>query len=445
LPQQHSLPQKGGIPVRIYDLIMKKRDGGELAREEIDWIIAGYTNGELPDYQISALLMAIFFRGMTTEETVNLTLAMVHSGAMLDLSAIEGVKVDKHSTGGVADTTTLVLAPLVAACGAPVAKLSGRGLGHTGGTIDKLESIPGMRLELSETEFIANVRRYGIAIMGQTGDLTPADKKLYALRDVTATVDSIPLIASSVMSKKIAAGADGIVLDVKVGRGAFMKDLDSAKRLAGLMEKIGESVGRKTSAHITSMDQPLGLAIGNALEIVEAIDVLKGHGSRDLLEVCLLLGADMLLIAGVATGREEAVSLLNRALENGAALDKFKELISIQGGDSRVVDHPGLLPQAKHVESWIAEADVYIDDLMALDLGLVAMKLGAGRLKKEDLIDPAVGIMLGGKAGDPVKMGEPVATVYANDGGRLEWALQEIRKYILLSGHNVARPQLIYS
>ncbi len=430
--------------MRMYDLIMKKRNGGVLTKEEIDFIISSYTKDYIPDYQMSALLMAIYFRGMTPEETANLTMAMAYSGDVMDLSAIKGIKVDKHSTGGVADTTTLVLAPMVAACGAPVAKMSGRGLGHTGGTIDKLESIPGMRVELSEEEFIDNVNKYGIAVIGQTKNLTPADKKLYALRDVTATVDSIPLIASSVMSKKIAAGADAIVLDVKVGRGAFMKDLESAKALAKLMVDIGNSVGRKTVAHVTNMDYPLGLAIGNALEIIEAVQVLKGHGSKDLLEVCMLLGSDMLQIAGVAKDDKEARAKLKEALDSGKALQKFKEFIKAQGGDERVVDDLSLLPQAKYIRPWIADRDVYIKDLMALDLGLVAMKLGAGREKKEDKIDLAVGIMLGGKVGDIVRKGEPIATIYANDEGKAEWALNEIKKYILLSDEPVERPTLIF-
>ena len=430
--------------MRMYDLIMKKRDGGVLTKEEIDFIISSYTKDYLPDYQMSALAMAIYFRGMTPEETAHLTMAMAYSGDVMDLSAIKGIKVDKHSTGGVADTTTLVLAPMVAACGAPVAKMSGRGLGHTGGTIDKLESIPGMRIELSEEEFTDNVNKYGIAIIGQTKNLTPADKKLYALRDVTATVDSIPLIASSVMSKKIAAGADAIVLDVKVGRGAFMKDLESAKALAKLMVDIGNSVGRKTVAHVTNMDYPLGLAIGNALEIIEAVQVLKGHGSKDLLEVCMLLGSDMLQIAGVAKDDTEARAKLKEALDSGKALQKFKEFIKAQGGDERVVDDFSLLPQAKYVRPWIADRDVYIKDMMALDLGLVAMKLGAGREKKEDKIDLAVGIMLGGKVGDIIRKGEPIATIYANDESKLEWAFDEIKKYILLSDEPVERPTLIF-
>ncbi|ORX24575.1 pyrimidine-nucleoside phosphorylase [Thermoanaerobacterium sp. PSU-2] len=430
--------------MRMYDLIMKKRDGGTFTKDEIDFIISSYTKDYIPDYQMSALLMAIYFNGMTNEETANMTMAMAHSGDVLDLSEIKGIKVDKHSTGGVADTTTLVLAPLVAACGAPVAKMSGRGLGHTGGTIDKLESIPGMRVELSEQEFIDNVNKYGIAVVGQSSNLTPADKKLYALRDVTATVDSIPLIASSIMSKKIASGADGIVLDVKVGRGAFMKDIESAKKLANLMVEIGNSVGRKTIAHVTNMDEPLGLAIGNSLEVVEAIDVLKGNGSKDLIDVCMVLGADMLTIAGVAKDTDEAKKMMEEALTSGKALEKFREFIKAQGGDERIVDDLSLLPQAKYVESWIADEDLYIKDLYALDLGLIAMRLGAGRSTKEDTIDLSVGIMLGGKIGDFIKKGQPIATVYANDKNKLDWAMNEIKKYILVSGQYVERPQLIY-
>ncbi|AEF17951.1 pyrimidine-nucleoside phosphorylase [Thermoanaerobacterium xylanolyticum LX-11] len=430
--------------MRMYDLIMKKRDGGTFTKDEIDFIISSYTKDYIPDYQMSALLMAIYFNGMTNEETAHMTMAMAHSGDVLDLSEIRGIKVDKHSTGGVADTTTLVLAPLVAACGAPVAKMSGRGLGHTGGTIDKLESIPGMRVELSEREFIDNVNKHGIAVVGQSSNLTPADKKLYALRDVTATVDSIPLIASSIMSKKIASGADGIVLDVKVGRGAFMKDIESAKKLANLMVEIGNSVGRKTVAHVTNMDEPLGLAIGNSLEVVEAIDVLKGNGSKDLIDVCMVLGADMLTIAGVAKDTDEAKKMMEEALASGKALEKFREFIKAQGGDERIVDDLSLLPQAKYVKAWVADEDLYIKDLYALDLGLIAMRLGAGRSTKEDAIDLSVGIMLGGKIGDFIKKGQPIATVYANDKNKLDWALNEIKKYILVSGQYVERPQLIY-
>ncbi|MDI6604351.1 MAG: pyrimidine-nucleoside phosphorylase [Thermoanaerobacteraceae bacterium] len=431
--------------MRMYDLIMKKRDGGILSKEEINFIISSYTKDYLPDYQMSALLMAIYFNGMSPGETADLTMAMAYSGEIMDLSNIKGIKVDKHSTGGVADTTTLVLAPLVAACGVPVAKMSGRGLGHTGGTIDKLESIPGMRVELSKEEFINNINKYGIAVMGQSGNIAPADKKIYALRDVTATVDSIPLIASSIMSKKIAAGADGIVLDVKVGRGAFMKDLDSAKKLSNLMVDIGNLVGKKTIAHITNMDQPLGLAIGNSLEVAEAIEVLKGHGSKDLLEVCMTLGIDMLKVAGIVKNDDKAKEMLNNALKSGIALKKFKEFIKAQGGDERVVDDITLLPQAKFVEEWTADKEVYIKDLPAFELGLIAMKLGAGRERKEDVIDLSVGIMLGGKTGDVIKKGYPIATVYANNKDRLDWAIENLKRCIVLSDEFVERPSLIYT
>lgn len=429
--------------MRMYDLIKKKRDGQSLTKSEIDYIVEGFTSGEIPDYQMAALAMAIYFRGMNLEETVNLTLAMVHSGERLDLSSIPGVKVDKHSTGGVADTTTLVLAPLVAACGVPVAKLAGRGLGHTGGTIDKLESIPGLKVELSAEEFIGNVKKHGIAIAAQSAELTPADKKLYALRDVTATVDSIPLIASSIMSKKIAAGAEAIVLDVKVGRGAFMKDLASARELARIMVNIGKSVGRETVAYITNMDQPLGLAIGNGLEVAEAIRVLRGEGSRDLVTLCLELGSTMLVLGRKAKDKEEAQEKLQAALTSGAALEKFREFIVAQGGEGRVVEDLSLLPQAKFKASWTAEEDVYLADLPAERLGQLAMELGAGRQKKDDRIDLAVGIVLGGKIGDRIGKGRPIATIYANEEAKLEGALAELKRVIKLSATPVSPPPLI--
>jgi len=425
----------GGIVVsmRIYDLIKKKRDGGVLTREEIEFIVKGFTSGEIPDYQMAALAMAIYFQGMNMEETVHLTLAMADSGVRLDLSSIPGIKVDKHSTGGVADTTTLVLAPLVASCGVPVAKLSGRGLGHTGGTIDKLESIPGLKVELSLEKFKENVKKYGIAIASQTEDLAPADKKLYALRDVTATVDSIPLIASSVMSKKIAAGADAIVLDVKVGQGAFMKDLPSARKLAQVMVEIGRSADRRTIAYITSMDQPLGLAIGNSLEVVEAIQVLRGGGTQDLVNLCLELGSAMLVLGGKAKDKGEGKEKLKEALASGRALEKFREFILAQGGEGRVVEDLSLLPQARFKESWVAKEEVYIAELPAEKLGQVAMKLGAGREKKGQKIDLAVGLVLGGKVGGRIEKGEPIVTVYANDKGKLKAALEELKALIKLS------------
>ncbi|MCG0278268.1 MAG: pyrimidine-nucleoside phosphorylase [Thermanaeromonas sp.] len=419
--------------MRIYDLIKKKRNGGVLTRQEIEFIVKGFTSGEIPDYQMAALAMAIYFQGMNIEETVHLTLAMADSGVRLDLSSIPGIKVDKHSTGGVADTTTLVLAPLVASCGVPVAKLSGRGLGHTGGTIDKLESIPGLKVELSLEEFKENVKKYGIAIASQSEELAPADKKLYALRDVTATVDSIPLIASSVMSKKIAAGADAIVLDVKVGQGAFMKDLPSARKLAQVMVDIGRSVGRKTIAYITNMDQPLGLAIGNSLEVAEAIQVLRGEGSQDLVNLCLELGSAMLVLGGKAKDKEEGKKKLREALASRKALEKFREFILAQGGEVKVVEDLDLLPQARFKESWVAKEEVYIAELPAERLGQVAMKLGAGREKKGQDIDLAVGLVLGGKVGDRIEKGEPIVTVYANDEKKLKAALEELKALIKLS------------
>lgn len=429
--------------MRMYDLIKKKRDGGVLTRQEIEFIVKGFTLGEIPDYQMAALAMAIYFQGMNIEETVNLTLAMVDSGVRLDLSSIPGIKVDKHSTGGVADTTTLVLAPLVSSCGVPVAKLSGRGLGHTGGTIDKLESIPGLKVELSLEEFKENVKKHGIAIASQTEELTPADKKLYALRDVTATVDSIPLIASSIMSKKIAAGADAIVLDVKVGQGAFMKDLPSARKLAQVMVEIGRSVGRRTIAYITNMDQPLGLAIGNSLEVAEAIQVLRGEGSQDLINICLELGSAMLVLGGKAKDKEEGRIKLKEALASRKALEKFREFILAQGGEGKVVEDLNLLPQARFKESWMAKEEVYIAELPAERLGQVAMKLGAGREKKGEEIDLAVGLVLGGKVGDRIEKGEPIVTIYANDEKKLKAALEELKALIKLSPNPVPPLPLI--
>ncbi|MGF7032740.1 pyrimidine-nucleoside phosphorylase [Paenibacillus mucilaginosus] len=400
--------------MRMVDLIQKKRDGKELSREEIGFIIEGYTKGEIPDYQVSALAMAIFFRDMTDRERADLTMAMVHSGETIDLSEIEGVKVDKHSTGGVGDTTTLVLAPLVAALGIPVAKMSGRGLGHTGGTIDKLEAISGFHVEISKEEFVKLVNEHKIAVIGQSGNLTPADKKLYALRDVTATVNSIPLIASSIMSKKIAAGADAIVLDVKTGAGAFMKSVDDAKELAQAMVRIGNNVGRKTMAVISDMSQPLGLAIGNSLEVKEAIDTLKGQGPKDLEELCFALGRQMVFLAGKASSLEEAEEKLKEVIANGKALEKFREFIANQGGDPSVVDHPEKLPQAAFLIEVPAKTDGVVAEIVADEIGTAAMLLGAGRATKESEIDLAVGLMLNKKVGDAVKAGESLVTIHAN-------------------------------
>ena len=400
--------------MRVVDLIEKKQAGLALSQEEINFLIAGYTDGTIPDYQMSALAMAIYFQGMTEEEASYLTMAMVKSGDEIDLSAIHGVKVDKHSTGGVGDTTTLVLAPLVAACGVPVAKMSGRGLGHTGGTTDKLEAIPGFSVTLSPQDFIDHVNRYKIAVVGQSGNLTPADKKLYALRDVTGTVQSIPLIASSIMSKKIAAGADAIVLDVKTGEGAFMKTLADAEALAHTMVKIGHQVGRKTLAVISDMSQPLGYMIGNALEVKEAIQTLQGKGPEDLTELCLVLGGQMLLAANQVSSLEEGKALLQEQIDSGRALEVFKTFLANQGGDTRIVDNPDLLPQARYQIPLLAQSSGVVSQWVADEVGVAAMMLGAGRETKEDIIDPAVGIELCAKVGDPIQEGQPLAIIHSN-------------------------------
>ncbi|HFK1706658.1 MULTISPECIES: pyrimidine-nucleoside phosphorylase [unclassified Bacillus (in: firmicutes)] len=400
--------------MRMVDIIAKKRDGKELMTEEIKFFINGYTDGSIPDYQASALAMAIFFKDMTDRERADLTMAMVESGETIDLSAIEGIKVDKHSTGGVGDTTTLVLGPLVAALDVPVAKMSGRGLGHTGGTIDKLEAVEGFHVEITKEQFIDIVNRDKVAVIGQTGNLTPADKKIYALRDVTGTVNSIPLIASSIMSKKIAAGADAIVLDVKTGAGAFMKTEEDAKELAHAMVRIGNNVGRQTMAVISDMSQPLGFAIGNALEVKEAIDTLKGEGPEDLTELVLVLGSQMVVLAKKANTLEEAREMLIEVMKNGKATEKFKEFLSNQGGDSSIVDNPEKMPQAKYVIDVPAKTSGVISNIVADEIGIAAMLLGAGRATKEDEIDLAVGLMLRKKVGDAVKEGEPFVTIYAN-------------------------------
>ncbi|HDR8159121.1 TPA: pyrimidine-nucleoside phosphorylase [Bacillus cereus] len=400
--------------MRMVDIIAKKRDGKELTTEEIKFFINGYTDGSIPDYQVSALAMAIFFKDMTDRERADLTMAMVESGETIDLSAIEGIKVDKHSTGGVGDTTTLVLGPLVAALDVPVAKMSGRGLGHTGGTIDKLEAVEGFHVEITKEQFIDIVNRDKVAVIGQTGNLTPADKKIYALRDVTGTVNSIPLIASSIMSKKIAAGADAIVLDVKTGAGAFMKTEEDAKELAHAMVRIGNNVGRQTMAVISDMSQPLGCAIGNALEVKEAIDTLKGEGPEDLTELVLVLGSQMVVLAKKANTLEEAREMLIEVMKNGKVTEKFKEFLSNQGGDSSIVDNPEKMPQAKYVIDVPAKTSGVISNIVADEIGIAAMLLGAGRATKEDEIDLAVGLMLRKKVGDAVKEGEPFVTIYAN-------------------------------
>ncbi|WP_409346527.1 pyrimidine-nucleoside phosphorylase [Paenibacillus sp. MBLB4367] len=401
--------------MRTVDLIRKKREGGEMTAEEIAFLIDGYCEGTIPDYQMSAWAMAVCFQGMTARETADLTLAMARSGEQMDLSAIKGVKVDKHSTGGVGDKTTLIVAPLVAAAGVPVAKMSGRGLGHTGGTVDKLEAIPGFNVERSREQFIEQVNVHGLALVSQSGNLTPADKKLYGLRDVTATVESIPLIASSIMSKKIASGADAIVLDVKTGGGAFMKTLEGSIELAQAMVAIGGQVGRETVALITGMDEPLGFAIGNALEVKESIETLRGNGPADLQELCLALGAHMLVLGKRASGFDEAQSLLREAIGSGAALAKLEELIAAQNGDRAVVSDTGRLPGAAKTVPVTAQADGYVAHIDAEAVGVAAMLLGAGRATKEASIDYGVGILLRKKVGDPVQAGETLAELYAQD------------------------------
>ena len=401
--------------MRMYDIIMKKRNGGELSKEEIRFFVDGYTKGEIPDYQVSALMMAIYFQKMTQQETSALTMAMVQSGDMLDLSAIRGIKVDKHSTGGVGDKTSLALTPMVAACGIPVAKMSGRGLGHTGGTIDKLESFPGFTTALTTEQFIENVNKIGIAIMGQTADLAPADKKLYALRDVTATVDNLSLIASSIMSKKLAAGADAIVLDVKTGSGAFMKEEKDARALAEEMVRIGNNAGRKTIAVISDMDQPLGCAVGNALEVKEAINTLNGHGPADFVELCLTLGSQMLLAGGRAQSQKAAREMLQEAIDTGSALKKLAEFVKAQGGDSRAVYDTELLPKARLVQPIPAPASGYVSRIVCDEVGICSLMLGGGRETKESEIDLSVGLILCKKVGDRVEAGEPLAMLHAND------------------------------
>jgi pyrimidine-nucleoside phosphorylase len=427
----------------MVDLIEKKRDGEELSKEEIQFIINGYTEGTIPDYQVSAFTMAVFFNGMTETETADLTLAMVKSGDQIDLSQIEGIKVDKHSTGGVGDTTTLVLGPLVAAVGVPVAKMSGRGLGHTGGTIDKLEAVEGFHVEIENQEFIDLVNKNKIAVIGQSGNLTPADKKLYALRDVTATVNSIPMIASSIMSKKIAAGADAIVLDVKTGAGAFMKTLDDSRNLARAMVQIGNNVGRQTMAIISDMSQPLGFAIGNALEVKEAIDTLKGEGPEDLTELCLALGSYMVYLAKKANSLEEARQLLENAIKDGSALETFKLFLASQGGDASVVDQPEKLPQAKYIIELEAKEDGYVKEMVADEIGTAAMILGAGRATKESTIDLAVGLMLRKKIGDKVQKGDSLVTIYSNFED-VEAVKQKLYENITITTEQAHAPTLIY-
>lgn len=430
--------------MRVSDLIIKKREGQALTPPEIAYLVNGYTRGEIPDYQMSAFLMAVFFRGMTEEETAVLTLSMASSGETVDLSVLPGICVDKHSTGGVADTTTLVLAPLAASCGVPVAKMSGRGLGHTGGTIDKLESIPGFKTSLTQDEFIGQIKSIHIAVAGQSGNLTPADKKLYALRDVTGTVESIPLIAASIMSKKIAAGAEAIVLDVKAGSGAFMKNPQEAQKLARAMTAIGKNSGRRTVAVVSDMNEPLGAAIGNALEVEEAIMVLRGELKGRLWELCLVLGVQMLILAGLAADAAQAEMLLLEALRSGRALAKMAEFISAQGGNAAVLEDTGLLPQALFRWEMLSPADGYVLIKDTQALGYAAMLLGAGREKKDDVIDLAAGLKLHKRHGEQIKKGEPLLTAYYNRPERLPQSVKALEQAVPVVPVQPADHPLLY-
>lgn len=425
----------------MYDIIVKKRDGYPLAKAEIDFFVHGYANGEIPDYQASALLMAVYFQGMDDEESAHLTMAMARSGDMLDLSEIDGVKVDKHSSGGVGDKTTLCLIPLVASCGVPIPKMSGRGLGHTGGTIDKLEAIEGFNVEMTKEQFIRQVNDIGLAIIGQSENLAPADKKLYSLRDVTATVNSIPLIASSIMSKKIASGADKIVLDVKVGSGAFMKDVNSARKLAKTMVEIGKNVGKETVALLTNMDEPLGFAIGNALEVKEAILALKGEGPKDLTELMLELGAHMVVLGEKADSLEEAKAMLKTNIENGKALQYFKRLVEAQGGNAEVIDTLSFKEATYQIDVFAKEPG-YVAEIAADELGRASMLLGAGRRTKDDVIDLSVGLYLHKKVGDRVTKGEVLCTIHANDEN-IRHIKKIIENSIQISAEKKGKPLII--
>jgi pyrimidine-nucleoside phosphorylase len=423
--------------MRMIDIITKKRDGGVLTEAEIKFFIKGYVDGIIPDYQASALLMAIVFKGMNKEETAILTREMMLSGDIIDLSNIEGVKVDKHSTGGVGDKTSLVLGPLVASFGVKVAKMSGRGLGHTGGTIDKLESIPGTQTSIERQAFIDQVNTVGCAIIGQTGRIVPADKKLYALRDVTGTVESIPLIAASIMSKKLAAGSSTILLDVKFGSGAFMKTLEDARQLARTMVEIGNHLGRDTRAILTDMDQPLGLAVGNSLEVIEAIETLHGRGPKDFVELCYEAAAIMLEQANVVKNREEALKQIDQKIKSGEAFEVFKAMIKAQGGDTRYLDNPDLFEKSKLVVEVKATTSGYVEHINSLDIGVGAMKLGAGRQTKDDVIDMSSGVVLKKKVGDFVKEGETLCVAYTNKEGDLDEVLAQLLGAFKLSATKI--------
>lgn len=430
--------------MRMYDIIQKKRDGNELNAEEISFLIGGYVDGTIPDYQMSAFLMAVFFRGMTENETHLMTMEAAKSGDMVDLSAIEGIKVDKHSTGGVGDKTTLIVAPIAAACGVKVAKMSGRGLGHTGGTVDKLESIPGYRTTLSREDFFKVVNETGLSVIGQSGNLAPADKKMYALRDVTATVDSIPLIAVSIMSKKLAAGSDCILLDVKTGSGAFMKTLEDSVALAAEMVNIGENAGRRTMALITDMDTPLGEAIGNSLEVKEAVATLQGKGPEDLTEVCLHLAANMMVLANIGTF-EECMEKAKQSIADGSALNKLIAMVEAQGGDGNVIRDVSLFETATHSYEVVSKEDGVIHAMDTEKCGIASVMLGAGRETKDSEVDLSAGILLHKKTGDVVKAGEVLATMYASKKELFKAAEAKYRSAITIGKEPVARKSLIFA
>ena len=430
--------------MRMYDLIQKKRDGGILTESEIRFLVDGVVDGSIPDYQLSAMMMAIYFRGLNSKETAILTSAMAHSGDVVDLSSIQGVKVDKHSTGGVGDKTTLVIAPIVASCGVPVAKMSGRGLGHTGGTVDKLESIPGFRTSMDQEEFTCIVNRVGACVVGQSGNLAPADKKLYALRDVTATVESKPLIAASIMSKKIAAGADCILLDVKTGSGAFMKTVEDSIDLAKIMVEIGSHVGRTTAALITDMDRPLGHAVGNSLEVVEAIRTLQGMGPADLTQVCTQLAAGLLELAGKGS-HEECIELVQEAVSSGRALEKLREMVAAQGGDPSYIDHPEQFPEAVVENEVCCPQSGYITHINTQQVGISSVVLGAGREVKDAPIDHSAGILLYKNIGDRVEEGEPLARLFTSDGKKAKEGEKVLLKAFTIGAEKPAVPPLIHA
>ena len=430
--------------MRMYDIIAKKRDAQELSEEEIGFLIKGYVNGDIPDYQMAAFLMAVYFNGMTEKETHFMTNGVAHSGDMVDLSPIEGIKVDKHSTGGVGDKTTLIVAPIVAACGVKVAKMSGRGLGHTGGTVDKLESIPGYQTSLSREEFFRVVNETGLSVIGQSGNLAPADKKMYALRDVTATVDNIPLIAVSIMSKKLAAGSDCILLDVKTGSGAFMKTIDDSIALAREMVKIGENAGRKTIALITDMDTPLGEAIGNSLEVSEAVATLKGNGPEDLTQVCLQLAANMMVLAGLGT-EEECLMKAKQVIADGSALKRLAAMVEAQGGDSRVIYDTDCFVKAPFMYEVVADSDGIIQAMDTEKCGIASVLLGAGRETKDSPVDLSAGILLQKKTGDAVAKGEVLATMYASKQELFEAAKVKYLSAITIGTDEVQRNPLVYA